>query len=62
MEPDLDIETIARWALSAYGADAVPLMRRCAAQNLMEEDFEAAECWKLAAEVADQFLYGRSVH
>ena len=62
MQPELDIETIARWAVSTYGADAVPIIRRCAAQNLLADEPEAAECWRLVAEVADQFLYGRSVH
>lgn len=62
MEMDLDIETIARWAVSTYGPKAVPIIRRCAAANLMADDPEAAECWKRVAEAADKFLCSQSVH
>lgn len=62
MEPDLDILAIARWAISVYGAQAVPIIKRRAAENLMADEPEAAETWKRVAEAANHFLCGRHLH
>ena len=62
MEPDLDILAIARWAISTYGGEAVPIIRRRAAENLLADDPEAAECWKRVAEAAGRFLGSRTLH
>lgn len=59
---DLDILEIARWAISVYGAQAVPIIKRRAAENLMAEEPEAAECWKQVAEAASDFLCGRHLN
>lgn len=62
MDVDFDILALARWAISTYGAQAVPIIRRRAAENLMANEPEAAECWKQVAEAASRFLCGRTVH
>jgi hypothetical protein len=62
MDSDLDILEIARWAISVYGAMAVPIIKRRAAENLLADEPEAAECWKQVAEAAHNFLCGRRVH
>lgn len=62
MDADLDILSIARWAVASYGADAVPIIRRRAAENLMADEPEAAECWRQVADAASQFLCGRVLH
>lgn len=62
MDMDLDIETIARWAVLTYGAEAVPIIRRRAAENLLADDPEAAACWKQVAEAVRDYLAGRSLH
>ena len=62
MEPDLDILAIARWAIATYGADAVPIIRRRAAENLLADEPEAAECWRRVAEAASRFLGMPTVH
>ena len=62
MEAELDIVAIARWAIAAYGAQAVPIIKRRAAENLMADEPEAAETWKRVAEAANNFLCGRHLH
>lgn len=62
MDLDLDIHCIARWAISVYGADAVPIIRRRAAENLLADEPEAAETWKLVADAADHYLCGRHLN
>lgn len=62
MEADLDILAIARWAIATFGADAVPIIRRRAAENLLAEELEAAECWKRVADAAGRYLAGRLLH
>ena len=62
LDLDLDIHAIARWAVSVYGAEAVPIIRRRAAENLMADEPEAAETWKQVADVADHYLCGRHLH
>ena len=62
MDTEFDILTIARWAISVYGADAVPIIKRRAAENLLADEPEAAECWKRVAEAAGHFLCGRHLH
>jgi len=58
MDVDFDILTLARWAIATYGAEAIPIIRRRAAENLLADEPEAAECWKLVAEAASQTLAG----
>jgi hypothetical protein len=62
METDFDISTIARWAISLYGAQAVAIIRRRAAENLLADEPEAAACWREVAEAANNFLCGRYLH
>ncbi len=62
MDADLDILAIARWAIATYGANAVPIIRRRAAENLLAQEPEAAETWKQVAEAASRFLCGRTLH
>jgi len=62
MEADANILAIARWAICTFGAEAVPIIRRRAAENLMADEPEAAECWKRVAAAADRFLAGRVMH
>ena len=62
MELDSDIVVIARWAVATYGAHAVPIIRRRAAENMMAEEPEAAECWKRVADAANDFLCGRRLN
>ena len=62
MNADFDILTVARWAVATYGAEAVPIIRRRAAENLLADEPEAAECWRLVAEVASQTLAGAQLH
>lgn len=57
-----DILAIARWAVGAFGADAVAVIRRRAAENLMAEEIEAAQTWHRVAEAASHFLCGRHLH
>lgn len=62
MSLEFDILEIARWAISEFGADAVPIIRRRAAENLLADEPEAAETWKRVAEAASDFLCGRHLH
>ena len=62
LDLDLDLHGIARWAGSVYGAEAVPISRRRAAENLMADEPEAAETWKQVADVANHYLCGRHLH
>lgn len=62
MNADFDILTVARWAVATYGAEAIPIIRRRAAENLLADEPEAAECWKLVAEAASQTLAATQLH
>ena len=57
-----DIIEIARWAVRAFGQDAVMVIRRRAAENLLAEEEEAAQTWRLVADAAQDFLCGRNLH
>ncbi len=62
MDAEFDILAIARWAVASYGAEAVPIIRRRAAENLMADEPEAADCWRRVADAASRFLRGRVLH